>query len=564
MIREAFQDLARLRQIAAALVRHGFGEVLGRSRMADLAKGGATEDPSARQKSSARRFRELLAELGPTFVKLGQMLSTRPDLLPAALIDELTQLQDNAPALPMSVIEAQIEAALGKPAKALFARIEATPLASASIAQAHLATTLEGEEVVVKVQRPHLAASIRADVDLLYYLASALEAVVEEAGIYAPRGIVEEFDRSLREELDFGHEAQNLRTFLHNHADRPYTKIPKVFDALSAQTVLTMERLVGTKITDADFTQHDRKEVAKHLVKASFHQLFDDGMFHGDPHPGNIMVLDGPGNVVGLIDFGLVGQLSKQMQETIITLVVAIALKDADTAARVFYRVGSTDRSANLTVFRDEIASILDRYLSTATTLKDISAQGLMRDILDLAVRYRIRVPKEYAVLGRATILIEGIIREVYPDLNVLEIAQPYVQQLLRDRLDPGDMQGNLMRMGLRLQTFATEVPLQLSQILLDLESGRLTVSVRSEGIDRVADAVRAVGFTVFLGLVGSAFLVGAFIAFSRYAWQVRGMPVIGLLGLVVAGGLFGSAMSWYLVGSRLHKIKLSRWFRRR
>ncbi|MBS2027117.1 MAG: AarF/ABC1/UbiB kinase family protein [Deltaproteobacteria bacterium] len=565
MIREAFQDLARLRQIAAALVRHGFGEVLARSRIADVAKQtGGTPDPEALQKSGARRFRELLAELGPTFTKLGQMLSTRPDLLPALLVDELTHLQDQAPALPIAVIEAEIERALGKPAKEIFASISPEPLASASIAQAHLARTLEGDEVVVKVQRPNIAESIRADVDLLYYLATALEAVVEEAGIYAPRGIVEEFDRTIREELDFANEAENLRLFLRNHADRPYVKIPKVHDALSGRTVLTMERLHGAKITEANFDVHNRKTVAQHLVEASFHQLFDDGAFHGDPHPGNVLVLQGEGNVIGLIDFGLVGKISRQMQETIVTLVMAIALKDADTAARVFYRVGSTDHRANLTNFRDDIAGILERNLSAATTIKDINAQSLMREILDLAVRYRIRVPKEYAVLGRASILVEGIIRKVYPDLNVLEFAQPYVQKLLKDRLDPGDLQGSLMRMGLRLQNFATEVPLQLSQILVDLETGKLTVSVRGEQLDKLGDNVRGAGLTVFLGILSAAFLVGAFISFSRYEWFFHGVPVLGLLGLVVAGGLFGAGVSWYLLAGRLRKIRISRWLKPR
>lgn len=565
MIREAFQDLARLRQIGAALVRHGFGEWVARSRMADVARAeGVPVDPAARQKSSATRFRELLAELGPTFTKLGQMLSTRPDLLPAVLVDELSLLQDQAPALPIAVVEAQIEAALGKPARELFASIDPQPLASASIAQAHLARTQEGDEVVIKVQRPKIGESIRADVDLLYYLASMLEAIIEEAGIYGPRGIVEEFERTIREELDFANEANNIRAFERNHKTRTYVKIPRVFDALSGSTVLTLERLKGVKITEADYEKHQRKEVARHLVEASFRQLFEDGLFHGDPHPGNIFVLEGEGDVIGLIDFGLVGRLTHQMQETIVTLVMAVALKDADTAARVFYRVGRSEGRTNLTDFRDDIAGILEKYLSAQTTIKDINAQSLMRDILDLAVRYRIRVPKEYAVLGRASILVEGIIRKVYPDLNVLEFAQPYLQQLLRERLDPTDLQGGLMRMGLRLQNFATEVPLQLSQILLDLESGKLSVNVRGEGLDRVGEMVRGVGLTMFLGLIGAACLIGAFMSFEKYDWLFHGVPVLGIVGVLIAGALFGFAFSWYVLAGRLRKIRLSRWLKKR
>ncbi len=563
MIREAFQDLARLRQIAAAVARHGFGAVLTRSKLAEHADAsGMPASPELLRQSAAARFRALLSELGPTFVKLGQTLSTRPDLLPAELVAELSQLQDRAPPMRLEEVTAQIESSLGKPVGALFKAIDHNPLASASIAQAHLATTLEGEEVVVKVQRPNLLHSIRADLDLLEYLAIALEAIFEEAGIYAPRGIVEEFDRTLHEELDFEREAQNLREFGKNHADRPYVRIPRLYENLSSPVVLTMERLHGVKITEADYTVHSRKEVITHLVETSFHQLFDDGFFHGDPHPGNVWVINGPGEVIGILDFGLVGRVTRQMQESIITLVMSVALKDADTAARLFSRLGTGEQRTNLTAFRDEIAAILDRYLGSGT-LKDINSESLMRDLLDLAVRYRIRVPKEYAVLSRATSMVEGIIREVYPDMNVMEVAGPYAKRLLRDRLDPNDLQGNVMKVALRLQNFATEVPLQLSQILLDLETGKLSVGVRSEGLESITRVLRSLAVILPLSMLSAAFVVGGFISFARFDREIHGWPLSGLIAVMMAGALAGAGITSYLLGGRLVKIRLSRWLRK-
>jgi ubiquinone biosynthesis protein len=562
MIREAFKDLARLRQIAAAVARHGFGEVLARSQMAPHAPGDAVSNEEMKKQSTARRFRMLLGELGPTFVKLGQTLSTRPDLLPAALVDELAQLQDNVPPVSIEEVYAQLEASLGKPVHELFREIHPVPLASASIAQVHLATTLDGDAVVVKVQRPHLTENIRADIDLLYYLARALEALFEEAGIYAPRGIVEEFERTLAEELDFGHEAENLKAFAVTHADRPYLKVPRLYESLSSREILTMERLHGAKITEADYTQHDRGAVTQHLVESAFRQLFEDGLFHGDPHPGNVLVLEGPGNIIGLLDFGLVGRVNKAMQESIITLVMSVALRDADTASRLLYRLGSGERRGSLQNFRNDIDSILSKYLDKAT-LKEISADSLMRDLLDLAVRYRIRVPKEYAVLARASILVEGIIRKVHPELNVLELAKPFTTQLLSDRINPGDWQGNAMKVALRLQTFATEVPLQLSQILLDLETGKLSVNVKSEGLDQLNTNIRTLTVTLYLGLLSASFVIGMFISFAGVDRTVGGVPLTGLVALVFAGALFGVATSWAVFSGRVGKIKLSRWLKK-
>ena len=241
---------------------------------------------------------------------------------------------------------------------------------------------------------------------------------------------------------------------------------------------------------------------------------------------------------------------------------MACALKDADTVARLLYRVGVSEGHANLTRFRDDIAAILEKYLSQ-TTLQEISAESLMRDLLDLAIRYRIRVPKEYAVLGRASVLVEGTIRKIYPEMNVLEIAGPYARQLLKDRFDTSDLQGTLMRVALRLQGFATEVPMQLSQILIDLESGKLTVSVKSQALDRVAANVKGLGVTIYLGLLSSAFIIGAFIALARAPWEIRGVPAAGVVGVVLFGGTLGAALSWVALSGRGSKIRLSRWLRK-
>ncbi len=562
VIREAFQDLNRLRQIAVIATKHGFADLTERSGLWRMLgrKEAVEPTPEVRRQSVARRFRDMLNELGPTFIKLGQVLSTRADLLPAEFIEELQELQDNVPPIALEQVKEQIRGAFGQEPEALFRSIEPTPLAAASIAQVHRAVTQTGDEVVVKVQRPGIAEQIRADLSVLRYLARALEAVVEEVGVYTPTGIIDEFDRAIHEELDFLNEAANVRAFHANHAARPYVKIPKVYDALSSRTVLTLELLRGEKISQIDPAQHDRKKLAQHIVEGAFRQLFEDGLFHGDPHPGNVFVLEG--EVIGLIDFGVVGRLTKPMRETLIMLVLSVALKDSDSVARLLYRMGVPDSRANLMGFRTDIEAILTRYLPTQ--LGEISAKNLLRELLDLAVKYKIRIPKEYAILSRASIATEGILRSIYPDLKISEFALPYAKELLAGRYEVTGLQGGLMRTMLRLQGLAHDLPVQLSQILLDLESGKFAVNVRSDQIDRVNANLRSLAVIAFLGLCACGFIVGGFIQFARVDWQLGGVPVFGIIGLGAALMLFGAAFTWYVVRGTLRKISLLRLLRGR
>jgi len=564
LIRQAFQDLNRVRQIGVIAARHGFADLLERAGI--WRQVGSKESveplPDSRRQSTARRFRMLLNDLGPTFIKLGQILSTRADLLPAEYIEELSTLQDRVPPIPLAEVEAQIRDSLGKDPRELFASIDPEPLAAASIAQVHRAVTLNGEQVVIKVQRPRIDEQIRADLSVLHYLARLLEAVVEETGIYTPTGIVEEFDKAIQEELDFLNEASNVRAFYRNHRDRPYLRIPKVFDELTSRTVLTLELIDGVKISQADLTKHDRAALARHIVEGSFRQVFQDGLFHGDPHPGNLLVLEG--DVVGLLDFGLAGRVTKQMQETLVILVMAIALKDADSVARILYRLGAPDSRANLLGFKKDIEGILTQYIPASVTLGSIDTRTLLRDLLDLAVRYRIRIPKEYALLSRASVAVEGVLRSLYPDLKVSEFALPYARQLLFDRYDPSQLQGGLLRTLLRVQTFAGDLPVQLSQILLDLETGKFSVSIRTEQLERLNANLRAVAVIAFGGLCACGFIVGVFISFAQKQWLVRGLPVLGVIGIAAAAALFGATTTWYLFGQRVRKLRLSRWLKAR
>jgi len=572
VLRDAIQDLNRLRQISTVIARHGFGAYLERVRLGNAAPRGrpvavdgvgsesADASPAAEADGGdarkAARFCQLLIDLGPTFIKLGQLLSTRPDILPSNWIDELARLQDACEPVPIAAIRVEVERGLGRPVDELFPWLDPSPLAAASIAQVHRARTHAGEEVVVKVQRPRIREQIEADLGLLQYVARLLEALIEETGIYAPSDIVDEFDRAIHEELDFHNEAKNAKDMAQASRDLAFLVIPRVHDALSSSTVLTLDFVEGLKVTDLAGRQgYEPERVARNIIEAAFRQLFGDGIFHGDPHPGNVLVL--PGNRVALLDFGLVGRIGRPMREALVTLIMGVALRDPETVARVLYRIGVPEAETAITSLRDDIAGILDRYLGLK--LDQIQSSTLLRDMLDLAIRHRIKVPKEYALLSKASVTLEGLIRSLYPELDVMEVGLPYAKEMLFARFNPADASGTLMKSILKFQGMAEDVPAQLSQILSDLEGGKLRVQVRAESLDRIADNVRSLALTVFLGLVASSLAMGGLLVLSRQMGGSHGLLLIGFAALLLAGFLFGAALTAYWVGGRIPKLSLRR-----
>jgi ubiquinone biosynthesis protein len=559
MFQRTFQDLNRLRQIASVVAKHGFGAYLERARLSDLLGRDAPPAdgalPRTDDRRTAARFRTMLAELGPTFIKLGQLLSTRPDVLPGAWIDELEALQDDCPPLTSRDVREAIERGLGRPVEEIFAALDEAPLASASIAQVHLATTHGGVRVVVKVQRPDIRDRIESDLALLEYLAKLLEAVIEETGVYTPSHVIEEFDRTIHEELDFGNEARNARAMREAAEGRAFLVIPRVHDELSCETVLTLEYVEGAHLSEVTaLGGFDLEAIAKNIIEAAFRQLFEDGLFHGDPHPGNILVL--PGNRIALLDFGLVGRLTRVQQEALVTLIVAVALRDPDTVARVLNRIGVPDARAPIADFREDIRGILDRYLGLK--LDEIRTATLLRDLLDLAVRHRIRIPKEYAVLAKASITIEGLIRRLHPKLDILEVGLPYAKELLLARFSPSDASGALMKSLLKLQALAEDVPGQLSQILVDLEGGKFRVNVHSDAIDRLGGHVRALGVMLFLGLLAGGFSVAGVVVLAT-----DGHRGLGLLSLGAAFVLSVAAATYHVATLKMRKLSVRRLLRR-
>lgn len=535
----AARDIARIREVAVVLARHGFGEVVTR-----LGIGGGKKSNSDRPEdegkrvSLAVRIRLVLEELGPTFIKLGQVASTRPDVLPPDLILELKKLQDSLPPLPFSDIQVQVERSLGKSIDEVFSSFDETPLATASIAQVHRARlkTDDGDiDVVAKVQRPGIGATIASDLDILHTLAALLERAIPETRIYSPVGLVQQFDHAITAELDFSSEAENAARFAENFASEPSVHFPKVYRSASSKQVITMEFLDGQKIESAVKNGFSGKKIARLAFSSMVKQIYEDGFFHADPHPGNALVLGTPEEpVLGLLDLGMVGRLSPRMRDLTIDVVMAALRRDHEGIARALYEIGSPSKKIDMAAYQAEVATLSDRYLGRA--LKDIELSALIRDLVRAATKYGIEIPTDFVLMGKALMTIEGVGKEIDPEFDVYEEARPLFTELLKKRYSPERMGNELLRRIERLGGASYKVPQQVEEVLDDLRLGRLRVQAEDRTKSRVLDRL---GRRVFAGLVVASSLLGGALLFAvkrdTPGWIALGLAVVTLLGHLTA-----------------------------
>lgn len=552
----AVRDLGRMREITTVLVRHGFGEIVtrigvgrrkkekptgqsepppsGAGEVLEIAEGELAKGDEASQKvSTPVRIRLVAQELGPSFIKLGQIASTRPDLIPADIITELKKLQDDVPAVPFEEIKAQVEKSLGAPLSQTFLRFDEKPLATASIGQVHratLRTDTGDEEVVVKVQRPGVAETVARDLDLLHVLAAALERAVPETKIYSPTALVHQFDRSIKSELNFLVEAENTERFGKNFSGHPHVRFPKVHRKATSKQVLSQEFFPGLKVTKAVEAGADGKKIAKQSVGVIIKMIFEDGFFHADPHPGNIIILgDDDAPIVGLIDAGMVGRLSPDLRDRTIDLMVAAARNDPYAVADALYLIGRPTKKVEMREYRAEVALLAEKYLGRP--LREIDLSSMIRDLVQGAMKYGIEIPPDFMLVGKAIMTIEGIGKELDPDLDVFGEAQPYFTELLKQRYSPERIGMELWRNFEQISRAGSDLPLQLREVLDDLRLGRLMLRTGDPKMHGILDRASR---RVFSGaIIGLLFLSGAVLLHGgRDPW---GITLISLasVGLV-------------------------------
>jgi ubiquinone biosynthesis protein len=555
----AVRDLNRLREIYVVLVRHGFGELAQRLGFRGAAKAAPKALPAApsgdaeealevavpeeetrrgeqeKQKISLpERVRLVAMDLGPSFVKLGQIASTRADVLPRDWLVELKKLQDEVSPLPFSEIKAAVEASLGAPIDEIYDRFDEAPLAAASIGQVHRAVLKHPDgpkDVVVKVQRPGVRATVARDLELLHALAKIVERTIPESRIYSPGALVDQFDRAITSELDFSLEAEHAARFTRNFQGSPSARFPRVYREGSSKHVLTLEFLPGLKIYDAIREHgHHGPVLAKSAVGIIIKMIFEDGFFHADPHPGNILISGEPDRpVFGLIDLGMVGRLSPEMRDRTVDLMVAAVRQDHLAVADALYAIGTPTRKVDMRAYRAEVSVLAEKYLGRP--LKEIDLAAMISDLIRGATKYGIEIPPDFLLVGKALMTIEGVGKEIDPDLDVFSEARPFFLDLLRRRYSPERIGNEVWRGIERLSSAAYDVPQQTREVLDDLRLGRLTVRTADTLMPPALDRL---GRRLFAGLVVAAFVVSGTWLMAARASDVLGIVLLAFGVLVM------------------------------
>lgn len=527
-----YRNVKRWTEILAVLSKYGLADWLAQSNI-DFVKDrlSSRDGEVIARLTREARIRLTLTELGPTFIKLGQLLSTRPDVVGRDLAEELKQLQASTPADPPEVVRKAVEAELGQPLEELFAEFDLVPIASASIGQVHRARLNTGERVVVKVQHAGIDTKVNEDLEVLGGLAQLAEQFPEFTP-YRPTANVAEMGRTLRRELDFGREERNLHQFAELFRDDPTITVPKAYTELSTPQVLTMDMIDGIPLSQPgllEATGMDCEELARRGANLYMQMIFTHGFFHADPHPGNILLL--PGNVVGLLDFGMVGRIEERLRESIEDMLMAIVQHDVPLLVRMIKQVGKPPPQLDEAGLANDVADFVGLYATQS--LEHFPVGATLTDMMEIMRRYRIMLPPNVAILIKTLVTLEGTARLLSPRFSLMEVMQPYHRGMLLRRLSPARQLKKLRRLYLEVEQLVEILPQRIIQILEQVQDGKFDVHLDHRGLGPSVNRL-VLGMLASALFVGSSFLlsyqVPPLLFHKSEAWL--GMKDISILGL--------------------------------
>ncbi len=552
MAQPATRNLGRLSEIAQVAVRHGFGYWFETHRLSDLfPRRGPRVELDGQPSQRGQHLREMLDELGPTFVKFGQLLSTRPDVLPPDIIAELRGLQDDVRPFSFEDVERVIEEDLDLTVDRLFLEFEERPVAAASIGQVHRATLPNGRRVAVKVQRPGAPRQIEADLALLYQAAKLAKERVRALDFIDAHQLVDEFARSIRHELDYRLEARNAETFHRNFAGHPHVQVPRVFWSYTRTRVLTLEWLEGTQVVDVEpdkWSIQDRRDLAHVMAETWMTMVFRHGFFHGDPHPANILVL-GRADRIGLVDFGAVGKLTDDDLTKLTRLFVDAASENVDSLVKRLADLGVIYPKEREDELQAQMRELYYRYYGAS--LAEIDPLQVIRETFQLIYSFNLHLPTRFLLLDKAIATLASVGIDLYPDFNVFEVARPYARGLVLEQLKPRRLAARARKESLRLGEMALELPYQIHDTLEQVRDGQIEVGFVHKGLDDLLNRMDVVFNRLVIGMVVAGGLIGSSLIgiFAKTGPHLLGINIISVLGFAFSGAL-GVWLLWGVVRS--------------
>lgn len=534
------RSIRRYRQIISVLASYGLFQLLDYLNLSQFVRKGRGIFTRGQTRlahlCAEERLRLALEELGPTFIKLGQLLSTRPDIIPPSFVKELTHLQDRIPSLPFAELLPQIERELGCRWEERFSELDPEPMAAASIAQVHRARLHCGAEVVVKVRRPGVQEQVETDIDIMMMVALLLERHMPRSDIYDPVGVVREFAHTIRREMDLSREARAIERIRDNFQGDPNLYFPKVYWEATARGVLTIEYVDGIKVSDhaaLDRAGLDRREIARRGARTFLKMVLSHGFFHGDPHPGNVLIL--PGNVICLLDYGMVGRLAPELKRYLTDVLGAVIDRDVDELVHVITGAGDNGENVDLSALKRSLAEFIDSYYEIP--LKEIEVGRMLLEFIDIISTYRLKIDPDLTLLVKVLVTIEGMGRQLDPDFDMIEHLRPFLVEAFRQKHAPGRM---VKEVGQALDAYlslARNLPREFREILTKINRNKFRIDLEHRGLDRFSRELDRSANRLSLSLILAALLIGSSIAMqTNRGPQLMGLPAFAFFGYFSAG----------------------------
>lgn len=557
VIGRSYRHAQRYRQIITVLFKYGFGDMMDSLKIEQYLQFGLQKvSRKKREKietlSRPARIRMALEELGPTFIKMGQILSTRPDMIPVDLIQELVKLQDDVPSFPYSEVTEIVESELRSPINVMFQDFDEQPIAAASIGQVHRARFTNGEEVVVKIQRPDIRKTIEVDLEIILHLATLMEKHLEGWEIHSPVRIVEEFADTLEKEIDYTGEASNMERFARQFKDEPTVYVPEVYREATTARVLTMEYIDGIKASSIERLENDGfepKEIARRGADLIMKQVFIHGFFHADPHPGNILIL--PDNIICYLDFGMMGRIDRQSRENFADLVMSIVHRNEAKTTDALLRLALRDEEPERKALERDVADFMDRHFYRP--LKEVEFGTLLHQLLSLASKHNLRVPPNQFLMLKALSTVEGLGRMLDPDFDITKQAAPFVRRIQLERVHPRRIAGEMLDSGTEFMHLLKDIPGELRDIIKQARQGKIKIEFEHRGLESMYSTHDRISNRLAFAIVLASLIIGSsLIVLSGIPPEWHDIPIIGLAGFVIAG-----LMGFWLLVSILRRGRM-------